>query len=542
MSNGSRGRKISQFITTTTIPDTARISYIDTGTNFTISKANFLTALGVTGTIVQLGDVSGTPILDVAGTVNRIRNLEDGPGIITTVSPNQGALISHNFLTGTAGQNVLAGAILAQPTIRNLVGISGISVGVSIDGKNLEIGGTTQGLANQVSVTQASQLAGILDSDKEYFIDGVVDMGSQTIEVPAAGLTLSGYNFDVSRLISSATGYTMFTSPVGGSGNLIGKDYAIEATGSGSEVYDLTSATGNDAFEFSRINYNNCSSLGTITGYRQGLEVGTGRFGGQPELTLAGVWAGGYFIDTSIVRALTDGAYTLFKAGVGFTMASRFRSNMNLDLPASASYVDFVQANFLNPSTLQLEDGIVTRNGVFDATDANITPNITMSDLASNWMGNNGMPNTFVGGSIGVTTETATTINTQGVFEDLDATLWTAADLQHFDAPTGNQLRHLGNTPIEYKVIASFSLASTGNDILSLRVMRFDSSAATSFEVLTQTRPVNNLLGGRDVAFFNININTVLDENDYIFLEVTNTSSTDAVTAEVDSYYIVEAR
>ncbi|MGB2264938.1 MAG: hypothetical protein ACPH3C_07105, partial [Glaciecola sp.] len=264
------------------------------------------------------------------------------------------------------------------------------------------------GLVNRITVTQASDLAGVLDSTKEYFIDGVIDMGSQTIEIPAGGLSLSGYDFNTSKLISSAAAYTMFTSPIGGSGDLLGKDYAVEVTGAGSSVYNLTSNTGFDAFEFARINYNDCSSLGIITNYRQGLEVGTGRFGGKPELTLDGPWVGGYFIDTSIIRNMVDGAYSLFKAGASFTMTSRFRTNMNLDLPASASFFDFSAANFINPSTLIVEGAIVTRNGVFNATDSNITPNIAGSDLVSDWRDNNGMPNTFEGGSIGVTTELAT--------------------------------------------------------------------------------------------------------------------------------------
>ena len=397
-------------------------------------------------------------------------------------------------------------------------------------------------LINRVIVTQASDLSGTLSSTKEYFIDGIVDMGTQEVEVPVGGLNLTGYNFDVSKLISSATSYTMFTSPIGGSGDLLGKDYAIEVTGASSKVYDIEDATGNNAFEFARINYNNCTSLGTITGYRQGLEVGTGRFGGKPELTLAGVWLGGYFIDTSIVRSLTDGAYSLFSAGAGFVMNSRFRSNQNIDLPASVSFFDFAAGNFVNPSTLQIMGAIVTRNGVFDAVDSNITPNVSESDLVSDWTGNNGMPNTFEGGSIGVTTEVATTINTIGVYEDLAATLWAIADLQHFDNPSGNQLRHLGNTPREYKVVADFTIESSANDVLTLRVSKFDSSAASSSTVLDQSRQVNSLVGGRNVAFFSININTELDQNDYVFLEIANQTSTDNITAETDSYYIVEDR
>ena len=395
---------------------------------------------------------------------------------------------------------------------------------------------------NLVIVRQASDLAGVLDSTKDYFIDGIVDMGSQEISVPAGGLNLTGYNFDVSQLVSTASNYTMFVSPVGGSGNLLGKDYAIDVSGTGSQVYDITSATGFDAFEFARVNYNNCTSLGTITDYRQGLEVGTGRFGGMPELTLAGAWVGGFFIDTSIVRSLTDGAYSLFKAGASFSMGSRFRSNMNLDLPASASFFDFSASNFVNPSTLQIEGAIVTRNGVFNATDSNITPNVTAGELVSAWAGNNGMPNTFVGGSIGISTEAATTINTIGVYEDVNAAAWTTSDLQHFDNPSGSQLRHLGNTPREYKVVADFLMDSASNDVLTLRVSKWDDSASSFSVVLDQSRQVNSLVGGRDVAFFGININTTLDQDDYIKLEVTNQTSTTNVTAELDSYYVVEAR
>ena len=396
-------------------------------------------------------------------------------------------------------------------------------------------------LDNRVVVRQASDF-GVVDSNKEYFLDGIIDMGATSIEVPIGGINIKGYDFNISGLTSSENSYTMFTSPVGGSGDVLWADFKIEVTGTSSKVLDILGDTGNEAFEIARINFNNCTSLGEIDGYRQGLETGTGRFGGTPNLILSGTWLGGYFIDTSIVRGLTDGSYSLYEEGTSFTMASRFRSNQNIDLPASSSYLDFQPSNFTNPSTLQLSEMIVSRNGVFDASDSNITPNISKSDLVSNWSNNNGLPNTFEGGSIGVTTETATTINTISVFETLDATLWTALDLQHFDNPSGSQLRHLGNTPREYKVIADFTIDCASNDVLTLRVSKYDDSAASTSTVLDQSRQVNSLVGGRDVAFFSININTELDQNDYIFLEIANQTSTANATAEVDSYMVVEQR
>lgn len=539
----SHSQKISSFNTQSLLSDTDLFTLVRSGTNLNIKYSDFKTDLGVTGTLNQVGNPLGVPVLDKVGTTNNIRNLESGAGMQFSVAADNGIIGKWNVAQDSTGISITSGLTDSQPVMASLSAGLGISIVKTDD--NIILTNTVDpatGLSNRVVVTEAADLAGTLDSTKEYFIDGIVNMGGQSVIVPVGGLNLTGYNFDVSKLISSTAGYTMFTSPVGGSGNVLGKDYAIEVTGTGSQVYNITSATGFDAFEFARINYNDCESLGTITDYRQGLEVGTGRFGGKPQLTLAGPWIGGYFIDTSIIRNLDDGAYSLFSAGAGFVMTSRFRSNMNLDLPASASFFDFAASNFVNPSTLQIEGAIVTRNGAFDATDSNIAPNITEAELVSNWMGNNGMPNTFEGGSIGVTTEVATVISVISTFVDVAATLWTPVDLQHFENPSNGQLRHLGNTPREFTVIANFALVSTNGDDITLRIAKWDDSASSFVTVLDQTREVNNFVGGRNVAFFNVNINTTLDANDYILLQVANQTSTDNITAEADSYFIVEAR
>ena len=398
-----------------------------------------------------------------------------------------------------------------------------------------------EALVNRVIVTQASDFTGALSSTSEYFIDGVIDMGSQSIEVPQGGLTLTGNSFELSKLISSAAGYTMLTSPAGGSGNFIDRDFAVEVTGVGSQVYDLVGDTGFEAFEHLRINWNDCTSLGTIDNYRQGLETGTGRFGGMPQLTLAGTWVGGYFIDTSIVRSLADGAYSLFSAGAGFTMASRFRSNQNVDLPANASFLDFSAANFANPSTLQLDGCIITRNGVADAEDINITPNINEAELPSSFIENQGMKNTFVGAKLSISAEAVTTINTQGVFEVM-AGAWAPTGLVHFDNPTNGQARNLGISPRDFLFVMNIILEGPQNDEVAIRVRKFDFSSTTTTTVESQVRIVNNLSGGRNVAFFNLFGSVSIDQNDYIFLEVTNNDNVGSLTAELDSFYVVTER
>ena len=431
---------------------------------------------------------------------------------------------------------------MAQSTFNNLAALSVARSTINGNATDAESRLNLLELADQASVVvvkQASDLSGILLSNVVYFIDGIIDMGSQSIEVPAGGLSLAGSTFDVSQLTSSSAGYTMFTSPVGGSGNLLGKDLAFEASGAGSQVFDLVSATGFDAFEFARINFNNCSSLGTVDNYRQGLEEGSGRFGGSPSLTLKGAWLGGYRITTSIVRGLA-GTMTapLFSAGAGFVMQSRFLTDINCDLPTLAAFCDFSPTNLPNPSTLQIQGAIITRDGASNANDANITPNISASDLSSVWKNNIGVKNTFVGGQANVIGELLTTINTINVEEDLAGT-WLASGLEHFDSPVNGQLRHLGNDPKQYEVTFDLVLEGTAGDTYELRLVKDDGAQTLQF---SQQRVVNNLQGARDVAYYGGIAYILMEQNDVVYWKVVNTSSAANCTLEDGSQFNVSAR
>lgn len=395
-----------------------------------------------------------------------------------------------------------------------------------------------------VIVQSAADLSGTLDSSKTYFIDGTIDMGAQSIEVPAGGLSITGSTFDISHLTSSEDGHTMFTSPVGGSGNLLVRDVGLENSGASSQVFDLTDSTGFNAVELERVNFNNCTSLGEITGYRQGLESGTGRFGGTPNLTLSGTWVGGYFIDTSIVRSLDAGMTgALYQEGTSFSMASRFRSNQNIDLPANAAFFDFSASNFPNPGTVQMQGCEITRNGVYNGDDTNLTPNMDRGDLAAYWKQNNGLPNTFVGGTTSITSEELTVIGAGSTYYDLEG-IFTGTGLEHFTASADGKLTHIGSSPREFEITSNLVLESQQNNNLTVRFRKWDDSASAfvNLDYTAQTRVVNNLQGGRDVAYFTIIVGAVLDQNDYLQLQVRNNSGNQNVTAELGSFFRIQER
>jgi len=122
------GRKKSDFVAQDTVLASSFMDYFVNNTNYRISYNNFVSGLGVTGSIVPVGSGTGTPVLNVDGTINKIRNLENGSGIVTSVSASDGAVISHNFTAAANGFPVLLNTTAASPTIASLVAGSGISL------------------------------------------------------------------------------------------------------------------------------------------------------------------------------------------------------------------------------------------------------------------------------------------------------------------------------------------------------------------------------------------------------------------------------
>ena len=128
MTDRAQGRRKSQFIETATVPAGSYLDYVVNGTNYKISYDSFVSGLGVTGTIVQDGAVTGTPILEVDGTINNIRNIEDGSGIVTNVSPENGITIAHNISYDTTGAPLFLNTTADSPVIASIVGGAGINV------------------------------------------------------------------------------------------------------------------------------------------------------------------------------------------------------------------------------------------------------------------------------------------------------------------------------------------------------------------------------------------------------------------------------
>ena len=128
MVDQSQGRKKSNFVAKTSVDAGAFMDYFVNGTNYKISYTNFVGGLGVTGSITQTGAATGIAVLDIDGSVNKIRNIESGSGILASVSAENGLELKHNFSADSTGAPLLLNVTDATPDIASLVGGSGINV------------------------------------------------------------------------------------------------------------------------------------------------------------------------------------------------------------------------------------------------------------------------------------------------------------------------------------------------------------------------------------------------------------------------------
>ena len=217
MVDRAQGRKKSEFVQQSTVLANSYLDYVVNGTNYKISYDNFVSGLGVTGTIVQEGAVTGTAILDVDGAVNQIRNLEAGPGIVTSVSAENGAKISHNFTASADGLPILLNTTAASPTIASIVAGAGISI-ATVNDSGIEITSIADEIYGQVTMQGNATATTIATQGTPVKVAGtwVVQTESNFTGNTTGRLTYNGLTTEV---VSASVSIT-FSHAAGGSDDL----------------------------------------------------------------------------------------------------------------------------------------------------------------------------------------------------------------------------------------------------------------------------------------------------------------------------------
>ena len=258
-------KKISNFTAQTAVPSGSYFTYINGGANYKILDSDYYASLGVTGTITTTGNPLGTPVLNVAGSVNEIRNLEFGAGIVGSLSAMDGIDISSGIIQDGTGLGIFNDIGSSTPTAISVSAGTGIELNKNNGNLVITASGATAA-TKQVVIRQASDfpaaVTGVrtLAGDTEYFLDGDIDVGSDRF-VMGVDTVIRGYSSALSTLTSTTTG-ALFTA---GSGvNFRLKDIAVTVA-SGS-VFSCTGGAFEDAF-FNRFKITSCSTIGTFTNW-----------------------------------------------------------------------------------------------------------------------------------------------------------------------------------------------------------------------------------------------------------------------------------
>lgn len=247
---------------------------------------------------------------------------------------------------------------------------------------------------SEIIVKDKSQIINqVLDSTKIYKIDTQITLlDGESIIVPESGLTLDGHGFNISTIFSAADNHTIFTSPVGGSGDLVLSHLSVTTVGANSKVFDVHDVDGTHAIEIEYANFSGCTSLGKQNGYRQGTWTTVGVYGCDDGLQISGSWSGYKISNTNCFGFAATGI--LFKKDVDTIFGNRLFLNINVDLPTGAILADFQASNFTSNELFQVNSSIAKLNGVIDEDSTSaLIPNISANDAKALFVGNIGLYN-----------------------------------------------------------------------------------------------------------------------------------------------------
>jgi hypothetical protein len=196
------GVRQSDFEALTSITPGSYFGFFYNGYNYKITYANFISGLGVTGTIVQDGAVTGTPVLDVSGTVNNIRNLENGSGITASVSAENGITLAHNFTINSTGSPLMLDSTALSPTFVSLVAGTGITLTAASDTITLSSTQAVAQVRGQVFMQGNSTATVIASTATPVLVAGTwtVDLSTNATCTTAGRITYTGATTQILKI------------------------------------------------------------------------------------------------------------------------------------------------------------------------------------------------------------------------------------------------------------------------------------------------------------------------------------------------------
>lgn len=384
-------------------------------------------------------------------------------------------------------------------------------------------------LFNNTVIVRSWQDLQDLQEDAIYYIDGIIDMKGNQMTLPSGSgkVQFFGFSANIAGIIDSTDNYTMFN----GGGQLFVNGIKFTTSGANSKVFDVTGQDAFNAIEFINTNFEDCTSLGEINAYRQGLFENVAIFGSSDGLTLSGVWGGGFRVITTIVRTFdqSNTGGKVFQAGTGLQFSSRFASDANIQVNGTSVAYSFTESNFVNDQDFQLLGGEISGTGTY-------VEGITVASTKSLW-NSVGIDVTFPGAKMVVSSQATTTIPSSGTKVKIAGT-FTYSNAIWFDTSIQNRMELLSTFSGSYRALGSLSLTSGNNRQIAIWLRTFNNSDVLQYEKAFEIT-TNGVGRAENVSI----VDTIdLEEGYYVELWVSNETNSDNVTLLDNSNFFIEER
>ncbi len=443
----------SLFTGVQTVADSSTFDFVTTtGENLKILKSDLLAALGVGGTLEQEGDNLATPVLDIQGTFNLIRNLENGSGVKASVSPQNGILLDHNFTFNSIGAALSGNPTDTSPVLKSLVNGTGISI----------VQGTNTLTINSTGVTAATNTI-VINEESDFPIQD------------ATTITLSaGIRYVIGASFSTAKGFICEPGFVLTAGNQFGPELTYTGTGdmftstlAGGIIEDiqLDSPNANQTFNMSdtslteifiirNVLVNNTPKWGTYNGFITMIINSSSSGNADAGLTILGT---GQLVLSLSEFALVSTSGSIVQLDLGSAVIANLELN-NLILVAPGGFQVSGLANNGNVPA----DSIAMLTNSSVAAGAVQLENISGDDFRWEFISNTGVADTRPDGLASIIDNATETViaapSTDGTNAVLVAGTWTVEGSSHFTVDTAGRITYNGERPFRAPIDATVNV------------------------------------------------------------------------------------
>ena len=509
--NTNIGIKKSNFTESSSIPNNATLDYVNNGQNFKITFNDFVAQAGLSLSLSQTGNPAGTPVLDVQGSNNLIRNLTGVNGVTTSIDGFNGIEVSTNFTFDNTGAPLVPNSAADTLAFKSVVGGSGVQVTDSSSAITLDVDTDGFSPANRVVVNQASDFPAAvggfipLAPNTEYYIGSKVTVANPFL---LSGDTVVSGQIYISQITYNGSG-DLFTGT--DAGNLIIKNISFDFPNA--DMFNLVNTVQSTVLNVLSATIVSGNSLGSVTNILGSvfklcaflsLEDGFSE-GGTSTGTLSVAEVGivttntsfkGFDFGTNVYNSLEISNLQIFGPSGAFGI-SGLASSGNI----AAGQIGSIQSCEFIGGITPLE-------------------NIVSTDIRYQFSANGGIPDTFPDALLSLSNNaTATTISTINTPVKASGT-WVVERFAHFTGDTTGRATYIAERDTPFPITISVAIAPVSGTNKDMSVY----AAVNGSEVSNSKISTRGDSG--DPRTVTIVWQENLSENDYIELFVENNSDT----------------